>query len=72
MIPLVTSDSTQPAAQRSWPRGDAHPHAARAGALTCGYLRLMEVRAPVGSLASSESRMACTVVALGWCVSVST
>lgn len=40
--------------------------------LTCGYLRLMEVRAPAGSLASSESRTACTVVARAWWVSVST
>ena len=48
------------------------PKAARTGVLTCGYLRLMDVRAPAGSLASSESRTACTVVALAWWVSVST
>lgn len=40
--------------------------------LTWGNLRLMEMRAPSGSLASSESRTACTVVALGWWVSAST
>lgn len=33
---------------------------------------MMDVRAPAGSLASSESRTACTVVALAWWVSAST
>lgn len=41
-------------------------------ALTWGNLRLMEVRAPSGSLASSESLTACTVVARGWWVKAST
>lgn len=40
--------------------------------LTWGNLRLIQVSAPSGSLASSESLTACTVVALGWWVSAST
>lgn len=39
---------------------------------TCGYRRLMWPRVPSGSLASSVSRTACTVVARGCRVSAST
>lgn len=71
--PALSGRAASPPSYGSTPWRPAPVRPAQdASSSTCGYRRLMWPRVPSGSLASSVSRTACTVVARGCRVSAST